>query len=94
MMNASMKDVCEGKAPDDGLCAADEYKGTVDPQVWMYSSAGLPQMKDRCEVNSKDVHWTNSEVYRLKEYMAGNEPNLLIVFPPFVCAVNLFREAE
>lgn len=87
----------KGKALDDGLCTADEYKGTVDPQVLMYSSAGLPQMKDRCEVNSKDVHWINSEIYwynRLKEYIAGNEPNLLIVFPPFVCAVNLFREAE
>lgn len=54
-------------------------------------------MKDRCEVNFKDVHWINSEIHwynRVKEYKAGNEPNLLIVFPPFVCAVNLFREAE
>lgn len=86
-LNTCIEDVYEGKAPDNGLCTADEYKGRVGSQVLRYSSPGLPQMKDRCEVNFKDLRRINSTIYcynSLKEYIAGDRAKPANCFPTFL----------
>lgn len=76
------------------VCALPMSK-KAQSQVLRYSSPNTLQMRDRCELNFKDVYWINCEIYcynRPKEYIHPARP--ANCFPTFLFVQLMSLESQ